>query len=148
VIYKQKQQGAVLLIAMVFLIVITIIGVNAVSSTSMKTQTVGNNISSMMAYTGAETALVKTASNSDLKNLKDSAETSTTSSATLSVAGDLLELKSKTDFVGMNQKCPSGGPGMAISSIMKCKVWTIDATARLNATNAKDSHLLGVAIVQ
>lgn len=154
---KQKQKGAVLLTAMVFLIVITIIGVSAVNSSSIKTQVAGNNMSSMLVYNGAESALAKSASHADVKNLKDSLPPF--APATFPVpaaylpdeniaAGGVLTSTSNITFVGGNQKCPIGGSGMAISSTMKCKVWRVDAETKLTATNAKDNHLLGIAIVQ
>ncbi len=153
----KKQQGAVLLIAMVFLIVITIIGVNAVSSSSIKTQVVGNNMSSMLVYTGAESALAKSASNADVKNLKDALPPFFPATFPVPATylpdeniapGGVLISTSNITFVGGGQKCPVGGSGMAISSIMKCKIWTVDAETRLKATNAKDRHLQGIAIVQ
>jgi hypothetical protein len=157
VINVKKQQGAVLLVAMILLIVITIIGVNAVSSSSIKTQTVGNNISSMLVYTGAESALAKSASNADIKNLKEALPPVAPATFPVPAAylpdenvggGGVLASTANISFIGGGQKCPVGVSGMAISSIMKCKIWRLEAESRLRATNAKDTHLLGIAIVQ
>ncbi len=158
-INAKKQNGAVLLVAMVFLIVITIIGVNAVSSSSMKTQATGNNMSSMLVYTGAESALAKSASHTDVKNLKEALPPF--APATFPVpaaylpdedvsASGVLASTANITFIGGNKKCPIGSVGMgtATGSTMKCKIWTLDATTRLRATNAQDRHLLGIAIIQ
>ena len=152
----KKQQGAVLLMAMIFLIVITIIGVSAVNSASIKTQVAGNNTSSMLVYNGAESALAKSVNHDDLKNLKAALPPVAPSKHNVPAAylpdenagNAVLKSKAGVKFIGAGLPCPMGGTGMAISSSMKCKVWVLDAESRLQATNAKDRHLLGIAIIE
>jgi len=152
----KKQKGAVLLMAMIFLIVITIIGVSAVNSSSIKTQVAGNNMSSMLVYNGSESALAKTANHVDQKNLISALPPFAPNRFTVpvgylpdeNVGSGILKSKAGVKFVGTGLSCPVGGSGMAISSSMKCKIWILDAESRLQATSAKDRHLLGIAIIE
>ena len=149
---QKKQSGAVLLIAIILLLVITIIGVSAVNSSGIKTQVAGNSMFSMLVYQGAESTLAKTASNKDITNLA-SALAATPPTITVPAtylpaeyvsAGGTLSSTSKVDYLGLFE-CPTSG--MATSTLMKCKIFSIDATTRLQATNAKDRHVKGVGIV-
>ena len=152
----KKQRGAVLLMAMIFLIVITIIGVSAVNSSSVKTQVAGNNISSMLVYNGAESALAKSANHVDQKNLMaalppyapNTFPVPVTYLPDENVGKGILTSTAGVKFLGVGLPCPIGGAGMAISSVMTCKVWVLNAESRLQATNAKDNHLLGIAIIE
>jgi len=151
-INKNKQQGAVLFVAIILLLVITIIGVSAVNSSGIKTQVAGNSMFSMLVYQGAESALARTASNSDLSNLK-SALASSTSRITVPTAylpaeniaaGGTLTSTADVEYLGLYD-CPS--TGSALSTLMKCKIFDIDALSRLRATNAKDRHIKGLGVV-
>ena len=151
----KKQQGAVLLMAMIFLIVITIIGVSAVNSSSIQTQTAGNNISSMLVYNGAESALAKSANHVDQKNLTAALATPNVEKAVPAVylpdestGNGTLKSTAGVTFLGVGLPCPIGGAGMAISSVMTCKVWVLNAESKLQGTNAKDRHLQGIAIIE
>ncbi len=152
----KKQRGAVLLMAMIFLIVITIIGVSAVNSSSIKTQVAGNNMSSMLVYNGAESALAKSANHVDQQNLiaalpPFAPNTYAVPAAYLpdeNAGNGILTSQAGVNFIGVGLPCPIGGSGMAISSSMTCKIWVLDAESRLQATNAKDRHILGIAIIE
>jgi type IV pilus assembly protein PilX len=152
--YK-KQKGAVLLIAMVFLIVITIIGVSAVSSSSIKTQVAGNNMLTMLVYQGAESTIARSVIDSDLKNL---AEAMAVEPATFdvpavylqdeSIGSGVLTSKSGITFIGGGQACPPSRTDMATSTVFNCQFFNIDARSSLTSSNARDRHLEGTAIVQ
>ncbi len=148
---KKRQEGVVLLVAMVFLIVITIIGVSAVSTSTMKTQVAGNNMSSMLVYTGAESTLAKTASDTNEHHMMHTVEISgpfvdyqipsaDIPDENVSAAG-VLTSTSQITYEGDNNPCPIG----AFSSEYTCKTWTINAQSRLRATNARDWHIKGIA---
>jgi len=148
----KKQHGAVLLVAMIFLIVITILGVSAVNSSTIKTQVAGNSISTMLVYTGGESALAKSASDPDSKNLINALPVASLSVPAVYLPDEdtgngILESEVEITFTGVGQKCPIGTNGMAISSIMKCKIWILDARSSLQATNAKANHIKAIATV-
>ena len=71
----KKQVGATLLMAIIFLLLITIVGVSSVSSTLIKTQVAGNSIFSMLVYQGAESTLAKSVSNKEKATLNLTAQT-------------------------------------------------------------------------
>lgn len=152
--YK-KQKGAVLLIAMVFLVVITIIGVNAVSSSSIKTQVAGNNMLTMLVYQGAESTIARSVIDSDLNNLSEAmaVEPATFPVPAVylpdeSIGSDVLTSTSGVTFIGGGQECPPSRAGMATSTAFKCQFFTIDARSSLTSSNARDRHIEGTAIVQ
>jgi len=149
----KKQNGAVLLISIVFLLVITILGVSAVNSSTTKTQVAGNSMFTMLVYQGAESALEKSASNADLSVLN----------ATIAVdpipydvpsdylpdekiaSGGTLTSNSVVVFNG-GSACPFAS-GLGTSTKIKCNYFQIDAQSRLTSTNARDSHIKGLAII-
>lgn len=73
-ITNKQQQGAVLFIAIILLLLITIIGVSAVGVTGIKTQIAGNSMFTMLTYQGAESALVKTLSGEAQKTMGKASE--------------------------------------------------------------------------
>lgn len=145
--YK-KQDGAILLIAIVMLLVITIIGVTAVNSSSIKTQVAGNSMFSMLVYQGAESAISKSTT---FKNLIDSTPLApsalTVAASTLPdesiTAGATLSSSAKVMYEGIFD-CPVTS-GTISSTIVKCRLYRVDANSRIKATNARSHHIKGVA---
>ncbi len=157
--HYKKQTGAVLLIAMVFLLVITVIGVSAVNSAGVKTQIAGNSIYSMLVYHGAESALEKSASDDDLRNIRDAIDPTKVSPFPVGSTdlpdesifeGAKLSSNATIEFLGRSDSCPETR-GLA-SSIgigdagFDCYFFQINATSRVRSTNAVDLHIKGVAI--
>ena len=156
--YK-KQKGAVMLIAIVFLLIITIMGISAVNSSIVQTQIVGNSMYSMLVYQGAESAISKSTSDTDLNNLRDTIAPAAATpflvdSADLPdevlASGGTLTSSSAISYLGKDDSCPETS-GLAASTGMgeagfDCYIFQIDATSRIISTNAKDQHIKGVAI--
>jgi type IV pilus assembly protein PilX len=150
--YK-KQQGAVLLVSIILLLVITIIGISAVNSSGIKTQVAGNSIYTMLVYQGAESALAKTASDSDLFNLAEALLKSPGSHTVDAAfylppeniaAGGTLISNADISYDGIFG-CPAAS-GMATSTTIDCQIFKVDAVSRLKLTNARDRHIQGIAI--
>ncbi len=155
----RKQKGAVMIVAIVFLLVITILGVSAVNSSIMKTQIAGNSIYTMLVYHGAESALSKSVSDTDLRNLRDAIDPtksvpfpvdSTELPDEEIISGGTLSSSAAITYIGKNEGCPETS-GLAASTGVgdagfDCYFFKIDATSRIISTNAKDQHIKGVAI--
>ena len=156
--YK-KQKGAVMIVAIVFLLVITILGVSAVNSSMVKTQIAGNSIYTMLVYNGAESAISKSVSDTDLRNLRDTIDPtsavpflvdSTELPDEAIASGGTLSSSAAITYIGKNETCPETR-GLAASSGIgdagfDCYFFQVDATSRIISTNAKDEHIKGVAI--
>lgn len=149
--YK-KQQGAVLLISIIFLLVITILGVTAVNSSNTKTQVAGNSMFSMLVYQGAESALEKSASNADLSAIEDTIAADPSPYMVPAAylpdekvaSGGTLTSSSKMTFQGISS-CPFSS-GLATSTKFECVYLQIDAQSRLISTNARERHIKGIAL--
>ncbi len=63
--YKNSQQGVVLIISLLILLVLTMIGISAISNTSMEERMSNNFQQSMMAFQASESAISKTIMNGD-----------------------------------------------------------------------------------
>lgn len=145
--YK-KQSGVVLLVAIILLLVITIIGITAVNSSSIKTQVAGNSIFSMLVYQGAESALAKST------NFKNAVESVAMAPNDFVVSAEDLQdeaisggasLKSnaRIKYEGIFD-CPITS-GRITSTTVKCRVFKVDANSRIEATNARSHHIKGIA---
>jgi len=148
--YPKKQQGAVLLVAIVLLLVITILGVGAVNTAGIKTQVAGNSIFTMSVFQGAESALEKSASRNDF-GLVNSAflvkpAVLNVPAAVLPaeiIAGSAVNSKATIVYIPGKADC-SASVGLGTSSSIKCRVFRVNAISTLNNTNASDSHTKGV----
>lgn len=145
--YK-KQKGVVLLVAIVLLLVITIIGVTAVNSSSIKTQVAGNSMFSMLVYQGAESALSKAT------NFNNTIDSVILAPGELIIPGAVLPDENITAGATLNSTasityegifdCPINS-GRISSTMVKCRLFKVDATSRIRATNARSHHIKGVA---
>lgn len=146
----KKQQGAVLFIAMIMLLVITIVGVTAVNSAGIKTQVAGNSMFSMLVYQGAESALAKS---SDLSNLFSSMPFKNNPMdipvslfpAENITAGATLNSKGTVTYEGDRRLCPVTG-GLPSSDKFTCHIYRVRVESRIQATNARDIHIKGIAM--
>ena len=121
--YK-KQKGAVMLIAIVFLLVITIMGISAVNSSIVKTQIAGNSMYTMLVYQGAESAISKSASDTDLNNLRNAIDPAAPTPFPVDsvylpdealASGGTLTSISEISFLGKDSSCPETS-GLASST--------------------------------
>ncbi len=152
--YK-KQQGAVLLIGIILLLVITIIGVSAVSVSNIKTQVSGNGMFMMLTYQGAESALVKSLSGGSEINLKNAANLGIgvpytvpnsffTEPSEIVSGGVTLSQKATVTNLGV-YPCPVTNVANGVSN---CYIFETDAQAHLVSTGARARHIEGRAIQQ
>ncbi len=150
--YK-KQQGAVLLIAIILLLLITILGVSAVNISGIKTQIAGNSMFTMLTFQGAESALAKSLSGSAKLSMKKAAELGTgvpyhvpasvfNSPAEVVSAGVTLSQQATVTKLNMLVQCP---PSALANSAGLCFVFETNAQASLNSTGARALHTEGWA---
>lgn len=156
--YK-KQKGAVLLIAIIFLLVITILGISAVNSSVVKTQIAGNSMYTMLVYQGAESAISKSTSGTDLNNIRNTIDPAAPTPFPVDsvylpdevlASGGTLTSSSEISYLGKGESCPETS-GLAASigiggAGFDCYFFQIDAISRIISTNAIDQHIKGVAI--
>ena len=145
----KKQQGVVLIVALIMLLVITIIGVSAVSRSSIGTQVAGNSMYSMLVYQGAESAIARSMTGTNQKNIKAAAiasplDISTQLPAEAVTGGGTMVSRGTVSAIGKFD-CPIVS-GMASSSSIKCNMFEVDIQTNLAATAANAKHAEGRAI--
>jgi len=150
---KAKQQGVVLIWAVVFLLIITIIGLSAIRMSGIDTQISGNSVNSMLTYQGVESALGKTVMDTNKVLNITMADANYPNKYDVVVAdffppeevsgGGLLTSVASIQIEDVNIACPMSLA--ATSTNLGCNVFRIDATTRLQGTGAKASHTIGLA---
>ena len=147
----KKQQGVVLIVALIMLLVVTIIGVSAVSRSSIGTQVAGNSMSSMLVYQGAESAIARSMTGKDQNNIKAAAiaspldlDISAQLPAEVVTGGGKMNSKGTVSSIG-EFDCPIVS-GMASSSSIKCDMYEVNIQTNLAATAANAKHTEGRAI--
>ena len=145
----KKQQGVVLIVALIMLLVITVIGVSAVKRSSIGTQVAGNSIYSMLVYQGAESAIARSMTGGAEKNIKDAATTSPLNiSAQLPAekvtGGGTMVSKGAVTSVG-KFPCPIVS-NMANSNTIQCAIYEVNIDTNLAATAANAEHAEGRAL--
>lgn len=147
--YK-KQKGAVLLIGIILLLVITIIGVSTVSMSSIKAQVAGNSMFTMLTYQGAESALVKSLSSNSEKSMKESMELGIgipyvlpdsyfNAPSEIVSGGATLEQQAVVTALGLSACLLTE----VANSTGNCYIFEIDAQASLSSTSARARHVEG-----
>lgn len=148
-----KQQGIALVMSLIMLLVITILGVSAVKMSHLDTQVAGNSIFSALVFQGAESALGKSASDSDLSNVDASALDRTVvldvpaayfNPAETVTGGAILNSQATIQFDGILDAPVING--VANSTEFKFQVFRISATSNLSTTAARDTHTEGRAV--
>lgn len=156
---KYKQQGVVLVMALIMLLLVTLIGVASVRATVANTQTSGNSMFSLMVFQGAESTLAKISSIDDgaMYNLKEAAARTLVPKAV-----DPLYLSTeKVNDDGSTSA--NNGPSLtasgtivyervseiysssATSSKVKYQVFRTLARSGLDSTGARAVHVQGIA---
>lgn len=147
--YK-KQQGAVLLIGIILLLVITIIGVSTVSMTTIKAQVAGNSMFTMLTYQGAESVLAKALSSNSEKSMKESMELGIGIPFVLpdSYFNAPSEVVSGGVTLGQGGSVTALGlsaclPTEVANSIGNCYIFEVNGQASLISTSAIARHIEG-----
>lgn len=150
------QKGVVLLWAVVFLMVITIVGLSAIRMSGIDTQISGNSVTSMLAFQGAESALGRTAPDKDtLYNIDQASLTANLDIGYDVVAADFFppepvsgggQIISSARVQAEDKEIICPATTVATSSGIKCNVFRVDAKSVLQGTGAKANHTVGLAI--
>ncbi len=146
---NSKQQGMVLIMALILLLVITILGVSAVRMSGLDTQVAGNSIYSSLVFQGAESALGRASSDwyNIVESSKDREETHVVPDSYFNpvetVTGGVT-LDSSATIVYQDKSDPFRN-NIANDSGFEFLVFQINGRSRLAATAARDSHTEGVA---
>jgi len=148
----KKQQGVVLLVALVMLLVITIIGVSAIGISRDKTQVAGNSMYTLLAYQGAESALARSVTGAAQMNLRDAAAAGGVFNVPTSHINDsnekingIANMTSKATITPLNGTACGIVSGVAGSTGtgFKCKVFRVSAETSLALTGARTRHTEG-----
>ena len=151
----KTQQGVVLIWAVVFLLVITILGLGAIRMSGIDTQIAGNSMMNMLVFQSAESTMGRVAQykyidvvskqmgakysvpaiNLPLENNGGGGQATVVSSATVQYEAGL-----NTEI-----KCP---PNMANSSKLPCIVFRIETESRVAGSNVKSKHVMGWAEIK
>lgn len=149
----KKEQGMVLIVALIMLLLVTILGVSAVNRSGISTQVSGNSMYSMLVYQGAESTLARSVSNEDLSNLAAAilARPAEYSVPVLylpdeTVTGGGTVTSTATISYQGRYDCPISS-GVATSTLFDCQIYDIDARSKLKSTGAKGHHVEGKAIL-
>jgi len=148
-IIPKKQQGVVLIVALIMLLVITILGVSAVKRSSIGTQVAGNSMYSMLVYQGAESAIARSMTGGAEQNIKDAAIASPLNiSAQLPAeevtGGGTMVSRGSVTSIG-KFPCPIVS-GMASSTSIPCGMYEVNIDTNLAATAATARHAEGRAL--
>ena len=152
-IQPKKQEGMVLIVALIMLLLITFLGVSAVNRSGISTQVSGNSMYSMLVYQGAESTLARSVSNEDLSNLAAAILVRPVDYAVPvlylpdeTVTGGGTINSSATIAYQGRYGCPISS-NVATSTLFDCQIYDIDARSKLKSTGAKGRHIEGKAIL-
>ena len=148
---RRAQRGSVLLWGMVILLTLTIMVITAARMGITDTRIAGNEMFSMMAYQGAESALERvstlfhvdrTASAADTTESWDFVDPVNNNSGNLNSTG-AMSLK------GHMMCTPQNGYAMSVEmnpdpGSVSCLLFHVDASANLAGTGARSEHVQGI----
>lgn len=147
-----QQRGAVLLISMLILIVLTLIGITGLSNTSLEERMSHNFQQSTVAYQGAESAIenVMTAGNPETdENPNYDADTDpmvdainagkddTSTVVTYNIGADHVDTATQVTYLA-DAACPGASFGTIVCYVLEAR-----ATASIDATNTETTHIQG-----
>lgn len=150
---SKQQNGMALVLALIMLLLVTVLGVSAMRMSHLDTQVAGNSIYSALVFQGAESALGKTVSETDLNNLSASAADRNAeinvpdayfNPAEIVTGGATLNAKATVSFDGILDSPVLNN--VANSTNFKYQVFRITAESNLTSTSARDRHTDGRAI--
>ena len=137
------QKGATLIITLFFLLVMTVLGVSAVSVSVNQTQTAGNNIFTMFVYQGAESTLSKVGDFYHVKDVSTTTPLAITNLPDESIGEASLKSSALISYKKLGD-CPVFSE--VTSNTVTCKFFQIDAQTRIDAVNARTTHVEGLAV--
>jgi len=139
---KKKQQGVVLIWAIIFLIVITLLGLSSVRMSGIDTQIAGNSMSVMIADQTADLVLADAARVYFIEKVPKGASVGTSYTVPANELAPVANAKTAAviQYETDNGRCPVG---IANSSGFGCYVFRIEADARLNGSNVSSKHIMG-----
>jgi len=150
---QAKQEGMALVMALIMLLLVTVLGVSAVKMSNVDTQVAGNSIYSALVFQGAESALGKVTSETDLNNINKASTARNTvinvdasyfNPAETVTGGATLNSSATIAFDGVLAAPVINGS--ANSSEFNYQVFRITAESKLTSTAARDRHTDGRAI--
>lgn len=150
----KKQHGVVLIWAVVFLLVITIVGVSAVRMSGIDTQIAGNSEQTMLAYQGAESGLGKAATPADVNNIIQAALRSATAPSPIPAdylpdetisGGGVIASSGNTQYETTSEHCSTA---TADSSDFACDIYQVNITSRIQGTGVRTTHTAGIELKQ
>lgn len=148
----KKQEGMVLIVALIMLLLISVLGISAVNRSNIGTQVAGNSMSSMLVYQGVETGIARTWTGGKEINIKNSAEKHPLLHkvpvghlpADVVAGGVTMKSKGTVESIGVyGCKIISG---IASSTSIGCDTFEADVKTNLAATSAVDRHIEGRAL--
>ncbi|HFC92587.1 MAG TPA: hypothetical protein ENJ51_07215 [Leucothrix mucor] len=150
---NDKQQGAILIWAIIILLILTIVGLSAVKTAGIGTRITGNSLFTMLVFQGAESALGKTANihyTTEAVNNTPSREIEVPSADLPAETASKSTLKSGVSVAWQGyRKCPLTSIGMSTTVSPKaggvaCQYYDVNANTSLSGTGARARHTLGV----
>ncbi len=146
----KKQHGVVLIVALIFLLLISILGISAMRVTNNNTKIAGNSMFSMLVYQGAESTLAHSVSVGSEKHLIDAVLSNDAvynvpndvlNGSGKTVNGTSLSMKSSATITPIPGTLPCPVSESATSSIYKCRAVEISARTTLPGTGALARHI-------
>jgi len=147
---KNSQQGMVLVIALILLLLITLLGVSSARMSTLDVQVAGNTIFSGLVFQGAESGLGKIADDRDLFNV-DVAATNRGVVNTVP-ATHFLPVETVTGGAQLIQQGTielerkDKGLHLPNSSLFEYQIFRSVAQSNLTSTSARDVHTEGRAL--
>ena len=143
-----KQQGVVLVIGLLMLLLITIVGVSAMSSTSSNERTTGNTQFSTVSFQAAESAIKRMFSRTEVEPTVMDADNKITQANNFNV-----ELNTSTASIAVNTTSEAkfcGGDPMAINTSLgsgtgsptpETLAFDVRGDSQIGGTGARENHL-------
>jgi len=135
----QKQNGAALFVSLMFLFLMTIIGVNALNSATSDERMALNTQHSQQVFHAVESA-INTAKR-DVTTLETAITTGTSNSISYTGQTD-ISASAQVAYVGCGQHVAGNGIGQFVSH-----EFAISGNASLAASSAQANHLQGVSLI-
>lgn len=141
-----RQQGMVLIIALVVLLVVTILGTSALTSTVVDIRVASNSSESYAAFQAAETVLED--SQEDITTFQNSITAGLGTPVSLSVATDVSDLYPNTTLTATVEYVSEGTVAYG-SSIYKFKPqrFIVRGDASRDGSQAQAIHQRGIAVL-
>ncbi len=147
----QSQRGAVLAVALILLLVITIVGLSTVQTTGLEEKMAANSQFKNMAFQASETAIEEALDDSQYLSNAYTSSVQSTSWPTKSVAtsGASLTVSSEAQFIEVTRGIVEDESGTSISLDSNALLfynYEIHGTATVNNTGSSNTNVQGAYI--